>query len=65
MEHESFLSRWRRDKPSHIINPKEGDELVRLTNLIKLQELAKERDQKEKKLRLAIWLNEKRIEEGF
>jgi len=65
MEAESFLSRWRRGKPSHIINPREGDELVRLANLIKLQEQAKEGEQKAKEVRLAIWLQQRKLDEGY
>lgn len=44
---------------------KQGDEIVRLCNLINLEELAKKRDEKEKLFRLELWKLEMKIAEGY
>ena len=44
---------------------KEGDEIVRLCNLVNIQELARIRDEKEKLFRLELWKVEYKLAEGF
>jgi len=44
---------------------KAGDRIVTLANLINLEELVKIREQKSKEVRLANWLLERKLEQGY